>query len=185
VPILTACCARQPCKSRPGRRSSVPQRTKFGQSELQSSSARRTEQRRFARGTDAGTQQRTSRILRLASVLAMQVGKRPLCEPILSRVPSDDRTAACLTFNVCLHRRPSSNTVSAQNLAWALRQAAPLTGRGKQPIVHRRRISSCARQRELVVTRLPAAAKSIVSDRTSSARRSPIMRRAMVSSASR
>jgi hypothetical protein len=38
----------------------------------QSSSARRAEQRRFARSTDAGTQQRTSRISRLAAVLDTQ-----------------------------------------------------------------------------------------------------------------
>ena len=80
------------------------------------SSARRAEQRRFARSTVAGTQQRTSRISRLAACARRAVGKQPFCKPILSRVLSDDGTTACLTINILPVRAPSSDTDSAGNL---------------------------------------------------------------------
>jgi len=72
----------------------------------------------------------------------------------------------CLTFNICLHRLPSSDTDCTRNLA------RPCDSR---------KAGNCARtpnkqlraHGEPVVIRLPAAAKSIVSDRTSSTRRRP------------
>ena len=91
--------------------------------------------------------------------------------PIARSALSDDGTTACLTINILPVPAPSSATDSAGNLAWQSARPHPVPGRGKQPIV--RRISSSAPIGEPVVTRSPAAAKSIVSDRTSSTRRRP------------
>ena len=100
------------------------------------SSARRAEQRRFARSTGCRHIAANQQNFAARGCARHAVAKQALCEPILSRIPSDDRTTACLTFNICLHRRPPA-VPSRSESCMALRQAAPLTRLRKAAIVHR------------------------------------------------